>query len=250
MNPTAPVAIGPSRPSFRRLALLVLLAIAASTGLPAPLHGEEVWAPGRWQWTFTMPDGTVTSPVLRIREENGVLSGSIRYRHASESPISELRLAGSRISFAIVRQGLDRRITTRYSGVIEGNRIQGTIESPWDGTPRSYAWEAKRLPETPEGGWKWITTVNDRRLEFTLTLKQEGDHLTGHLAGRKGQGVDIHHGRFRDGEVSFEVERERDGEKILSKFRGRLIRDRIQGREVATVGKTEHAYDWTAIRTD
>ena len=211
---------------------------------------EEPWIGGRWRWSLTMPDGTVSSPLLRIRADDGPLRGTVRFRHATETPVQDLKLVGDQVTFVVVRVGEDRKATTRYSGTLRGDRIQGTIESDWAGPSQKYAWEAERLIETPDGTWKWTTHIRERKLEFTVSLKLEGDKLTGKLSGRKGQGVDIHHGRYKNGEVSFEVERERDGEKILSKFRGKLARESIRGHEVASVGTQEHTYEWTASRDE
>ncbi|HAM72305.1 MAG TPA: hypothetical protein DCM86_11735 [Verrucomicrobiales bacterium] len=228
-----------------------LMMLLAGGAAPVGAADSDPWIGGRWKWNFTMPDGSVVSPVLKIRaDESGGLKATVRFRHATEVPVQDFRFSGDQLSFVVVREGIDRKATIHYSGRLVGETLRGTIESDWAGAFQTYPWEAQRLPETPDGNWKWTTHIRERKLEFTLSLKQEGDKLSGKLTARKGQGVDIHHGHFKNGEVTFEVERERDGEKIVSKFRGTLARDMIRGREVATVGKAEHTYEWVASRED
>ena len=63
----------------------------------------------------------------------------------------------------------------------------------------------------PEGTWKWAFERNGEKIETTLKLKAEGDKLTGTITGRDGKESDIEEGSFKDGEVKFQVTRERDG---------------------------------------
>lgn len=205
---------------------------------------------GRWKWQFVMPDGSEVSPVGRFQFDGQELTGSTRFRHASETAISEGKVQGDHVSFSVVRKMNDRTIHTRYSGQFRGETIVGTIESNWTGAMQTYPWEAKRLPDTPEGTWKWITLIKDRRVEYSLKAHLEGESIHGKLSARKGLGTDIKHGHFNAGTVSFEIERERDGEKVFSKFKGKLTGDYIRGKETAVIEGKEQTFDWVAIRTD
>ncbi len=231
------------------IAGILLWATALSTILSG---AEEVDSPlnGRWKWSFTMPDGQTVSPVAKLRYDGVTLSGTSRFRHATETPISEARIEGSSIRFSVVREQGDRKVTTRYRGTVTGDTIRGTIESDWDGSKHTYPWEAKRLPDMVEGTWKWTNTLRDHKLEFSLKAHQEGDKVSGKLSGRKGLGVDIKHGRFRDGEWTFEAERERDGDRFISKFRGRVVGDIVRGKETVITGGQEQVIEWVATRGD
>ena len=66
--------------------------------------------------------------------------------------------------------------------------------------------------------------------------------VRGKLSGRKGVGTDIKHGRFIDGMVTFEAEREREGEKVVSKFKGKLIGEQIKGKETSVIDGKEQVF--------
>ncbi len=96
----------------------------------------------------------------------------------------------------------------------------------------------------PEGTWKWSFERNGEKLETTLKLKAEGDKLTGTITGRDGKESAIEEGSFKDGEVKFQVTRERDGNKITIKYSGKISGDTITGKSEAG----ERSRDWKAER--
>lgn len=100
----------------------------------------------------------------------------------------------------------------------------------------------------PTGTWKWSVKMGDRSWEATLKLKLEGDKLTGSMLGRSGQETPIAEACFKDGEVSFTVTREREGRKMVSKYKGKLSGDTITGKmEFQREGQSQ-TRDWEAKR--
>jgi hypothetical protein len=97
----------------------------------------------------------------------------------------------------------------------------------------------------PEGTWKWSFERNGEKVETTLKLKAEGDRLTGTITGRDGKEAAIEEGSFKDGEVKFQVTRERDGNKIVIKYAGKISGDTITGKSEAG----ERSRDWKAERS-
>jgi hypothetical protein len=109
--------------------------------------------------------------------------------------------------------------------------------------------EAQDKKNDPTGTWKWTIKRNDKEFEQTVKLKLEGDKLTGVMPGRKeGTETKIEDGKFKDGEVTFTVTRERGGMKIVSKYKGKVDGDKIKGTiETDRDGQTQKA-DWEAKR--
>src|SRR5438552_749795 len=54
---------------------------------------------GIWKWTFTMPDGSQITPRLEIKEKEGKLSGSTRFRAGTDTPVTNLMVNGNQVSF-------------------------------------------------------------------------------------------------------------------------------------------------------
>ena len=100
----------------------------------------------------------------------------------------------------------------------------------------------------PTGTWKWEVEFNGQKREQTLKLKLDGDKLTGGMVGRNNQETKIEDGTFKDGEVSFKVTRERNGQKFTTKYTGKVAGDTLKGKaESERDGKTQ-SRDWEAKR--
>ena len=100
----------------------------------------------------------------------------------------------------------------------------------------------------PTGTWKWTVKFNDQTREMSVKLKLEGDKLTGAVPGRDGKDTPIADGKFKDGEVSFTVTREREGRKMTSKYTGKVSGDTLKGKiEFTREGQTQ-SRDWEAKR--
>jgi hypothetical protein len=100
----------------------------------------------------------------------------------------------------------------------------------------------------PTGTWKWTVKFNDQEREFTLKLKLDGDKLTGTMTGRDGKDTPIEDATYKDGEVKFNVTRERDGQKFTVKYSGKVEGDTLKGKsEFERDGQTQ-SRDWEAKR--
>jgi len=100
----------------------------------------------------------------------------------------------------------------------------------------------------PTGTWKWsFTGQNGQTRESTLTLKLDGDKLTGSLAGRNGDTA-IANAAVKGDEISFEVTREFNGNKVTSKYTGKLSGDSIKGKIESTRDGQPQSRDWDAKR--
>lgn len=100
----------------------------------------------------------------------------------------------------------------------------------------------------PTGTWKWSVTRNNQTFEPTLKLKLEGEKLTGTISGQNNQETVIDDAKFKDGEVSFAVTRERNGQKFTTKYKGKLDGDTIKGKSERERNGQTMETDWEAKR--
>jgi hypothetical protein len=105
-----------------------------------------------------------------------------------------------------------------------------------------------RAAEDPTGTWKWTTTYQGKSRDATVKLKLEGDQLTGTVPGQGTQEVAISDAMFKDGNVSFSVEREVNGQKITQKYSGTVSGDTIKGTIETTRGGQSQSREWEAKR--
>src|SRR6266567_8239248 len=114
--------------------------------------------------------------------------------------------------------------------------------------------QAQDKKADPIGTWTWSQPGRNGGPErkSTLKLKLEGDKVTGTLSapGRGGQSsdVEISDGKLKGDEISFEVTREVQGNKITAKYHGKISGDSIKGKiETERNGQTQ-SRDWEAKR--
>ena len=100
----------------------------------------------------------------------------------------------------------------------------------------------------PTGTWKWTVMFGDQSREQTAKLKLEGDKLTGAVLGRNNQETAIENATFKDDTISFTVTRERDGNKFVSKYTGKLAGDEIKGKIESERNGQTMSRDWVAKR--
>ena len=100
-----------------------------------------------------------------------------------------------------------------------------------------------------DGTWKWSQAgQNGQTRESTLKLKQEGEKVTGVMVGRNGE-TEIKEGKIdKDGEVSFNVTREFNGNSFTAKYHGKLDGDTIKGKAETAGGDQARSRDWEAKR--
>jgi hypothetical protein len=105
-----------------------------------------------------------------------------------------------------------------------------------------------RAEENPNGTWKWDVTFNNQTFDLSLKLKQDGEKLAGTLTGPAGD-TEIQDGKYKDGELSFTVIRERNWQKMTFKYNGKVSGDTIKGKTTIDRDGQTTDRDWEAKRS-
>jgi hypothetical protein len=101
----------------------------------------------------------------------------------------------------------------------------------------------------PTGTWKWSFQRQDgEKIETTLKLKMKDGKLTGHIIGRNNNEVEIKEGKLKNGEISFQVTREFNGQEVTIKYKGKLEKDTIKGKTEIERDGQKRERDWEAKR--
>jgi hypothetical protein len=101
----------------------------------------------------------------------------------------------------------------------------------------------------PNGTWKWkYTTQGGQEIEIAVTLKADGDKLTGQIKLPGGRTSDIKDGTFKDDEVSFGNEAERNGVVTKFRYKGKVEGDTINGKTERERDGQVTTRDWEAKR--
>jgi len=103
--------------------------------------------------------------------------------------------------------------------------------------------------DDPTGTWTWKMERNGQTRELTLKLKLDGEKLTGSMPGRDNNETPIADGSFKNGELSFTITREFNGNKMTQKFSGKVSGDSIKGKIESERNGEKQSRDWEAKRS-
>jgi hypothetical protein len=90
----------------------------------------------------------------------------------------------------------------------------------------------------PTGTWKYTAEVNGQSIDVTIKLKLQAGKLTGTVSVLDTE-TKIENSKYKNGEVSFTVHPEVNGNKLTIKYRGKIKGDTFKGkRELERDGET------------
>jgi hypothetical protein len=99
------------------------------------------------------------------------------------------------------------------------------------------------------GKWKWTQAGRDggQGRDIVLTLKQEGDKVTGSMPGRQGgDPIAITDGKVVGDMLTFSVVRETQNGKFTTKYSGKVDGETIKGKIAMDRGGQTTERDWEA----
>lgn len=101
--------------------------------------------------------------------------------------------------------------------------------------------------ETGAGTWKWSLPGQNGNIDTILKLKQEGDKITGSYTNQFGA-AEITDGSLKDGDITFKVKREFNGQAFVIKYSGKLSGDKITGKCEFEMNGEARSLEWDAKR--
>jgi hypothetical protein len=108
--------------------------------------------------------------------------------------------------------------------------------------------EDKKEPVKIDGTWTWTyKTREGQDATAKLKLKQDGDKVTGTYIARAGQEDAVENGKLKGDEITFDVNRDVNGQKMKFEYKGKVSGDTITGKIIFGRDRpTPH--DWEAKR--
>ena len=98
------------------------------------------------------------------------------------------------------------------------------------------------------GSWKSsFTNQQGQARETIFKLKVEDGKLSGTVSGRNGENA-IEEGKLAGDDVSFSVTREFNGNKVVTKYSGKVSGDAITGKSESQRDGQPQSRDWVAKR--
>ena len=168
-------------------------------------------ASGKYEGTLKSPDERVS---LELKTERGKISGRLQNGEKSLDS-SEGSLTNGTLSLSF---GKDSSLT----GKVDGDKIVGE----WRQGAQNRAIELKRIPAAPasaaaptapaapaaaapafnlNGQWEAVADANGQPFPFLLTLKLDGETVTGNSSSQLGE-APVRDGSWKEGKLAFTLE--------------------------------------------
>jgi len=101
------------------------------------------------------------------------------------------------------------------------------------------------------GKWLYTWERQGMKVETTFEFKQDGDKVTGTVSGMNGMKTEIKDGVVKDGELTFKVVREREGNTFTVEYRGKLDGENtLKGKSAMEFNGQKRERDIEAKRVD
>ena len=134
------VALGALR--ALRVAFVLCLVLTARC---ADTEAEAVDPTGTWKWSYAVGPDRVLEAEIRLRRVDARLVGVAVGADRKELPLEKIEFKDGRLRFEVTRLVVGKRFTTRYEGVITGDRIKGKSRAGSGASAPSRDWEAVRV---------------------------------------------------------------------------------------------------------
>jgi hypothetical protein len=207
---------------------------------------------GNYKGTMKSPDGEV-SLTLEIKSENGKVSGRMVTPQGEQQVTSgevvdgklTLKFGPGANAGTVVLQRRDNKVVGEWktggaaSRAVEFQKVAGVTES--------VVVEVKKVPEPSSaalltGEWDAAADAQGQAFPFTLTLKVDGDKVTGSSSSQLGDSQ-ISSGSWKDGKLALVLDSANGQIALIATLTdGKLVGDydfagQLQGKWVATKKK-------------
>lgn len=95
----------------------------------------------------------------------------------------------------------------------------------------------------PVGTWKCETVVGETKRESTLTIKKDGDKLSGTMTWQDKKESKLKDVKLKDGELTFSAEREIQDNTVTIKYKVKVEGDKLKGKAELDFGGEARSLD-------
>ena len=230
------------------LLLLLPLVLCAQAGAPAPKPVTADQFAGNYKGSAKVPAG-VMALALEIKSENGKLSGRL-LAAKTEHPFKLTELVDGKLTIKFVSANSPVMLVLQQ----KDDKLFGE----WKGSAESFPVEFTKVPATNEssaadtkqpatvtpaadlsGEWEAAADVQGQAFPFTLTLKVDGEKVTGSSSSQLGEST-MSSGSWKDGKLAVVLEGSNGQVALIATMvDGKLVGDfdyagQLQGKWVAS----------------
>ena len=232
---------------FCLLAFVLLTAIAAAPGLANAETQVAVDPSGNWKWDATFNDNKMDFS-LKLKLEGDKVTG--KYTAFDQTTdITEGKLEKDQLSFNAPREFDGNKFDVHFTGKVEPADINGKITLDFGQGPQEFDWHAKRSLEFEDvlGVWELRLETPNGVIEPHITITKDDKGLHGAYVSPFGE-RDAKNVELKDGQLSWNISGERDGNTFKVEYRGKPQGDSIKGTLDFDFGGNTGTGDFTGKR--
>jgi hypothetical protein len=159
---------------------------------------------GKYEGTAKVAGSADTQISLELKNEGGKISGHLMNGQTSIE-ISEGTLVEGKLSLKLGAAAKDGVLTAKVEGdKLTGEWVAGTQKKTIE-LKKAAATTAAAAPFNLSGQWEGVADANGQPFPFLLTLKVEGEKVTGGSSSQLGDS-NISTGSWKDGKLYFQLE--------------------------------------------
>lgn len=183
--------------SIRTVAAATILILATVAAAQDTLSGKYVGL-------AKLAGAQDTEVTLELKHEDGKFTGTLTSGE-TKTEISEGTVLDGKLVLKLGQAAKDGVLTARVDrGALVGEWVAGAqkkaVELKLNGATAAVA----AAPVNLSGTWEALADANGQPFPFTLTLKVEGEKVTGGSSSQLGEST-ISDGTWKDGKLSFQV---------------------------------------------
>ncbi len=98
---------------------------------------------GTWKCEYDI-GGQKREATLAIKKDGDKLTGTMTFQDKQEAKLKDLKLQDTELTFSLVRELMDMKITIEYKLKVEGDKLKGKAAAEFGGEKREFDIEGKR----------------------------------------------------------------------------------------------------------
>jgi hypothetical protein len=219
---------------------------------------EAVWAgdpaataaidpSGTWKWDVTFNDNA-SQLAVKLKWDGKDLTG--KYTAFDQTTdIAEGKLDKDELSFIAHPEFNGNTFDIHFNGKVEGDDINGKVTLDFGQGPQEFDWHPKRVVDADSvlGTWQLRIETPTATIEPKITITQDDRGLHGAYSSRFGE-REAKNLAFKDGELTWEISGEREGNSFKVVYRGKLTGDSIKGTNEYDFGGNTGSAEFTGKR--
>ena len=205
---------------------------------------------GTWLLVATSEGGTF-EPKLHLKHDGDKLDGKYEWTEDVVAEIKDGKIVDEEVTFTVTHDFNGEEIVVKYKVKLDGDKLAGTAEYDLSGQTGTAEIEGKRGKAAGVAG-TWNITIageNGETYETKAKLTQDGDAISGDYEGPAGE-AKISEAKLDGDTLTFQVARERDGQKLVLNYKGKLDGDTLKGEVEFDLGGETRTTTFEGKRTE